>query len=68
VYGKGKVECLHIVSLAEVLTSVQSRVAQLLFDSKKLVVLGKTLRAAGSTSLDLTSSETDDNISYEKKI
>lgn len=55
-------KCLHIVSLAEVLTSVDSRVTQLLFNSKKLVVLGETLRTAGSTSLDLTSSETDDNI------
>lgn len=55
--------CLQVVSLAEVLTSVQSRVTQLLFDSKKLVVLGKTLRAAGSTSLDLTGSKTNNKIS-----
>lgn len=46
-------------------TSVDSLVANFLLNSEDLVVLSKTLRSAGSTSLDLTSSETDNEISNE---
>lgn len=51
------------MSLAEVLTSVDGIGTQLFLNTEELVVLGKTFRAAGSTGLDLASTETDDEIS-----
>jgi hypothetical protein len=46
----------------EVLTSVDSFVTELLLDSKNLVKLGKTLRSGGSTSLDLSGTESNNDV------
>jgi hypothetical protein len=53
---------LQQMGLAEVLSGVDGVTSKLFLDTEKLVVLGQTLRAAGSTSLDLTGTETDDDI------
>lgn len=54
---------LQVNRLAEVLTRVDSLVTELLLNAEDLVELGKTLRSGGSTGLDLTSAETDSNVS-----
>jgi hypothetical protein len=52
------------MSGTEVLTSVDGvTLTKFFLNTEKLVVLGKTLRTARSTSLDLTSTETDNEIS-----
>jgi len=53
---------LQVNGAAELLTSVDGVGAKLLLDTKDLVELGKTLRAAGSTGLDLARAETDSNV------
>lgn len=50
---------------AEVLASVFGGASEFLFNTEDLVVLGKTFRAAGRTSLDLTGRQTDYEISNE---
>lgn len=47
---------------SELLTSVDSLVTQLLRDTEDLVELGETLGTGWGTGLDLTSTETDDDI------
>jgi len=44
---------LHLLRLAEVLASILGSGSQLLLNPEDLVVLGQTLRAARSSSLDL---------------
>ena len=52
------------MSGTEVLTSVDGvTLTELFFDTEKLVILGKTFGTTRSTSLDLTSTETDNEIS-----
>ena len=58
-----RVTTLQVDRLAEVGTSVDGVVAELLLDAEDLVELGSALRAARGTSLDLTSAETNDNVS-----
>jgi hypothetical protein len=48
---------------AELGTSIDSSSTKLFLDPKKLIVLGKTLRSAGSSSLDLTRGQTNRQIS-----
>lgn len=47
---------------AEVLSGVDSLVTELLLDSENLVELGKTLRSGGSTSLDLSGTESNNDV------
>ena len=54
---------LHVNRGAELLTSIHRKVAQLLLDAEDLVEFGETLRAGGSTSLDLAGAETNDDVS-----
>lgn len=55
---------LQKMSGTEVLTSVDGvTLTELFFDTEKLVILGKTFGTTRSTSLDLTSTETDNEIS-----
>jgi hypothetical protein len=54
---------LHVDRGAERGTGVDSIVTELLLDTEDLVELGKTLRSGGSTSLDLTGTETDNDVS-----
>ncbi|KAI6754374.1 hypothetical protein HG530_012888 [Fusarium avenaceum] len=49
--------------LAEVSTRVDGLVTKLLLNSEDLVELGKTLRSGRGTGLDLTSTETDSDVS-----
>lgn len=54
---------LQVNGSAELLAGVDSVGAKLLLDTEDLVKLGKTLRTAGSTGLDLARAETDGNVS-----
>ena len=54
---------LQVDGSAEVGTSVDGLAAERLLDAEDLVELGKTLRTGRSTSLDLASAETDDDVS-----
>lgn len=51
--------------VSEVMSGVDSVGSELFFDTEKLVVLGQTLRAARSSSLDLSGSESDHKIRDE---
>ena len=52
------------MSGTEVLTSVDGvTLTEFFFDTEKLVILGKTFGTARSTSLDLTSTETNNEVS-----
>jgi hypothetical protein len=52
------------MSGTEVLTSVDGvTLTELFFNTEKLVILGKTFGTTRSTSLDLASTETDNEIS-----
>lgn len=63
VYDDTRFDCRYcLLGVAEVLAGVDSLRAEFLFDTQKLIVLGKTLRTAGSTCLDLAGAQTDDNI------
>jgi hypothetical protein len=53
---------LHVHSLAEAAPSIDSAASQLLLDTKDLIQLGQTLRSGWSTTLDLASSDTNDNV------
>ena len=53
---------LHLNRVAELVSSIDRKVAQLLLDAEDLVELGKTLRAGGRTGLDLAGAETDDDV------
>ena len=55
--------CLQVNGGPEVVASVNGVVTELLLDTENLVELGETLRSSWRTSLDLTSSQTDDNVS-----
>lgn len=46
-------------------TGIDSSGPELLLDSEDLVVLGESVGSAGSSTLDLTSAETDDQVSNE---
>lgn len=54
---------LHVDRGAELGTGVDGTAAELLLDTEDLVELGETLRSGGSTSLDLTGTETDNDVS-----
>jgi hypothetical protein len=54
---------LQVNGLAEVSTRVNSLVTKLLLNSENLVELGETLRSGRGTGLDLTSTETNGNVS-----
>ena len=54
---------LDVDSGPELGASVDGVVAELLLDTEDLVELGETLRSGRSTSLDLTSTETDNDVS-----
>jgi len=64
-YREGRNAMRLVASTSEGLAGIASLSTELLLDTKKLVVLGKTLRAARSTSLDLTAAKTNDKISDE---
>lgn len=51
------------MSLAEVLTSVDGVLAQLFLNTEQLVQFGQSFRSTRSTSLDLTSAETNNEVS-----
>lgn len=51
--------------VSEVCTSIDGLISQLFFDSENLVVLGESVRSARSSTLDLTSSKTNDKITNE---
>jgi hypothetical protein len=53
---------LQVNGAAELLAGVDGVGAKLLLDTEDLVELGKTLRAAGSTGLDLARAETDRDV------
>lgn len=53
---------LQVNGGAELLAGVDGVGAKLLLDTEDLVELGKTLRTAGSTGLDLARAETDGNV------
>jgi hypothetical protein len=57
------ITCLQVNSSAEVVSSVDGVVTELLLDTEDLVELGKTLRSGRSTGLDLSSAETNDDVS-----
>mgnify|MGYP005989629891 CR=1 FL=1 len=54
--------CLQVDRVAELGTSIDGLVTELLLNAEDLVELGKTLRTARSTGLDLTSADTDNDV------
>jgi hypothetical protein len=56
---------LQLVTVVEVFTGVDSLVTQFFFDSQQLVQLSQSFGSSWSTSLDLTSSQTDNQVSNE---
>ena len=50
------------MSGTEVLTGIDRVAGELLLDTKELVVLGQTLRAARGSGLDLTGAKSDNNV------
>jgi hypothetical protein len=54
---------LHVDGRAELVTSVDGLVTELLLDTEDLVELGKTLGTGRSTGLDLAGTETDNDVS-----
>lgn len=57
-----KASSLHIDGSAELVAGVDGLVTELLLDTEDLVELGETLGTGRCTSLDLTGTETDDNV------
>ncbi|KAA8576371.1 hypothetical protein EYC84_006504 [Monilinia fructicola] len=62
-FSRNTINHLQIDGSSEALSSVHSLVTELLLDSQDLVQLGQTLRSGWGTSLDLTSTETNNDIS-----
>lgn len=56
----------RLLRLPEALAGELDASADLLLDAQNLVVLGQTLRAAGSTGLDLSGGQADDQIADER--
>ncbi|GMT15290.1 hypothetical protein PFISCL1PPCAC_6587, partial [Pristionchus fissidentatus] len=54
------------LGVAELLSGVDGVSSQLLLDTQKLVVLGESLRSAGGASLDLSSRQSNNEISNER--
>lgn len=55
----------EFIWVSEVLSSVDGFVAEFFFDSEDLIVFGQSFRSAWSTSFDLSSSQTNNQISNE---
>lgn len=56
---------VNLDGMAEIFPGILGLVSQLLFDAEYLVVLGQTLRAAWSPSLDLACAQANDQVSNE---
>jgi hypothetical protein len=56
------ITCLQVDSSSEVLSSVDSVVTEFLLDTEDLVELGQALRSGWRTSLDLSSTETNNDV------